>query len=87
MREVETERDGKGMQAGLWQTVRLKNHTTEPWSGKTGSLSLRRLPLPHGTDPEARPSPTGASARLCRLTLISAMHSVHSQSGCLLIAP
>lgn len=41
--------------------------TPELWSGKTGSLSLHRLPLPHRIDPEARPNTTGASVRLCHL--------------------
>lgn len=78
-KEKETDRD-----AGRPVADGQVEESHERWSGKTRSLSLHRLPLPHGTDPEARPSPTGASTRLFCLTPISATHSQFtiSQAAC-----
>lgn len=77
----------RGMRAGLKQTVRLKNHTRAVfWKN--------RLPLPASTAPPPRYGSRGPAQSYRCISPPVPSHtdpinaqSVHSQSGCLLIAP
>lgn len=88
MRQGQPGRDREGCkQAGL-KAYNPVNESHQNWGlEKTVSFSMCRLPLPNGTDPKARPSPTGATARLsCLSPNFSCTLPVHRQSARLPIA-